>query len=232
MPGLPQEMQYRPSPAFNQAISNLNQGLIQAGEMAGKPLTSQAVLAEVTLPLFNLVSQYIRISQAEHNGYFLGLCNYLYQQQQAAANDNIILAVDPDLAEEVGNVAEAARDTIEKTKSYIRKVQEYLAANKPAKYDEIDEGKDDEAKKLSEANEETWQGLREDALRVLSLLQESYEDLGIMSDNVDAAVYDPDEGEPDEGDDEGDDESDDEGDEGDDEVALPTDEPYESVIGE
>lgn len=223
MPGLPQEMQYRPSPAFNQAISNLNAGLVQAGEMATKPITSQAVLAEVTLPLFNLFSQYIRISQAEHNGYFLGLCTYLFQQQQAAANDNIILAVDPDLAEEVGNVAEAARDTIDKTKAYIRKVQEYLAVNKPAKY----EGDDADAKRAAEIVLELHQELREDALRVISLLQESYEDLGVMSDNVDAAVYEPDEGEPD---DEGDDESDDG--ETEDEVALPADEPYESVIGE
>lgn len=226
MPGLPQEMQYRPSPAFQAAIANLNKGLVQAGELAAKPITAQAALAEVTLPLFNLFSQYVRLSQADHSGYFLGLCTYLYQQQQAAVNDSIVLAVDPDLAEEVSNVTEAAQDTIEKTKSYIRKVQEYLVANKPAKY----EGDDAEAHKLSEANFETWQGLREDALRVLSLLQESHEDLGIISDNIDAAVYDPDEGdEPDEGDDEGDDE---EGNEGGDEVALPTDEPYESVIGE
>jgi hypothetical protein len=69
------------------------------------------------------------------------------------------------------------------------------------------------------------QALREEALRVMSLLNESDEDLGIMADNVENATYT-----------ESEEEEEDEG--GEDEVALPTaptpdeeDEPYESVIG-
>jgi len=229
MPGLPKEMQYRPSQTFQQAVANLNAGLVEAGERIQKPMTAQSSMVEITLPLFNLFSQYIRVSQADTYGYFMGLCGYLYEQQQTAADDNIILAVDPELAEEVSGVTAAARDAIDKTKAYIRRVQEYLADNKPIAPDVAmqTDAENKECRAKYEAQLEMNQGLREDALRVISLLQESYEDLGTMSDNVDSAVYEPEEEEGDE--EEGDE---DEEEEGEDEVALPSDEPYESVIGD
>lgn len=223
MTGLPQ---YKPSPAFQASIQNLNKGLQQAGELAARPITAQAALAEVTLPLINLLAQYVQLSQADTSGYFLGVCNFLYESQKQLNNDNIILAVDPELAEEVFGVVEASRGTIQQTRNYIRKISEYLKANKPEKYD----GDDEELKVKSEANLEMWQGLREDGLRVLSLLTESDEDLSAMADNINSAIYEPDE-EGDEGEEEG--EEEDEGEEeGEDEVALPSDEPYESVIGD
>jgi len=213
MQGLPQEMQYKPTPQFVAAVQSLNKGLVEAQERAQKPITAQSALVEVTIPLFNLLSNYIQLSQRDTYGYFYGLCGFLYNQQQQAAEDNIVLAVDPDLAEEIAGVVSAARETIDKTKAYIRKVQEYLAENKPSK----DAG---------EENMELWQGLREDALRVLSLLQESHEDLGAMGDNVDSATYEGD--------------AEEEGEEVEDEVALPgseteeeddDDDEYESIVG-
>lgn len=218
-PQLPEAMQYRPSAEFQKALHNLNTGLVEAGKMAGQPITAQNALKEVTIPLFNLLSNYIRTSQQDTYGYFYGLCTFLYHSQQAAADDNIILAVDPDLADEVIKVVDGVREDIQSAKDYLDQVQEFLSSNKPAKY-EVAEGEDEDpaAKDKAEANLEKWQSLREEAVRVQSTLQESYEDLDTMADNVNSAVYDPES-------------------ETGDEVALPQgeepaeEEEYESVVG-
>lgn len=235
MDNLPQQFRYQPTQQFQMALKQLDAGLVEAGQRGQKPISTNAALNEVMLPLFNLMANYLKVAQSDTFGYFFGLFGYLYQQQQQSANDNIILAVDPDLAEEIAGVSEAARDTINKTKSFIRRIQEYLGANKP--HDEFsvvgmsEEMTEDEIKKSKEkheANVELWHSLREEALRVVSALNESHEDLGVMADNVDAATYEPDE------------DVDDEGEDGsEDEVALPGggedesdgDEPYESVVG-
>jgi hypothetical protein len=229
---LPQELaNYHPSPEFRGAIEKLNAGFQEAGQLLAKPMNAQTAMKEVTLPLLNLLSEYIKHSQVDSYRYFYSFCMFLYQNQAAAADDNIILAVDPELSEEVDNVVGAARENIGKAKAFIFKVQEYLSANKPARLGiAVKEGsepdaEDAEALAANEANLELWQALREEALRVMSALNETDEDLGIMADNVESATYDPDS-------------SDDVGDEGEDndEVALPIspkkeDEPYESVVG-
>lgn len=231
MQQLPPELQkFQPSQNFQNALTQLNQGLVEAGNRSSKPISANQALGEVMIPLFNLMTQYIKMSQLDTYRYFYGFCAFLYQQQLQGAEDNIILAVDPDLADEVDGVVEAARGNIEQAKKYIGKVQEYLAANKPARIEEIvKEGSepDMEAKAAADARIEMHQALREEALRVLSALQESFEDLGVMSDNVANATY---EAEPEEGEEEEEAPQD--------EVALPTsmppepaDEPYESVVG-
>jgi hypothetical protein len=222
----PQLAQYQPSQQFQEALQKLNAGFQEAGQMVNKPMNTQTALKEVMLPLLNLLSEYIKFSQLDSYRYFYSFCMFLHQQQAAADDDNIILAVDPDLSEEVDNVVSAARENIGKAKAFISQVQSYLGDNKPARLGEaVKEGSepDKEALAKNEATCEMWQALREEALRVMSALNETDEDLGIMADNVESATYDPDAGE-----------DEDEGDE--DEVALPTselaeDEPYESVIG-
>lgn len=225
----PQLAQYQPSAQFKEALQKLNAGFQEAGQLVQKPMNAQAAVKDVTLPLLNLISEYIKHSQLDSYRYFYSFCMFLYQQQAEAADDNIILAVDPELSDEVDNVVGAARENIVKTKKFICRVQEYLGANKPAGFEIADgyanEADAEEAKKKADANIEMWQSLREEALRVMSALNESDEDLGIMAENVENATYDPDGGAEDDG--------------GEDEVALPTssppveeeDEPYESVIG-
>jgi len=232
MEALPQQLQqFQPSQQFQQALAQLNNGLVEAQQRAAKPITAQASLSEVMIPLFNLMSNYIKLSQLDTYRYFFSFCAYLHQQQQDAEDDNVIIAVDPDLADEVEGCTTAARENIDKAKTFIREVQDYLGDNKPLPYGEL-EPKTDEAKALkakADANIELWQTLRETALRVLSALQESHEDLGIIAGNVNSAVYEPDEDE-----DEPEDEPEDE-----DEVALPAEgqpeapggDAYESVVG-
>ncbi len=119
-------------------------------------------------------------------------------------------------------MVEGARDDILGAKEFLSQMLEFLGDNKPAKY-EVAEGEeeDPEPKAKVEANLEKSQAMREEAVRVQAALQESYEDLDTMADNVNSAVYDPD-GDPAEGEDE---------------VALPggeepvEDEAYESVVG-
>lgn len=219
---LPDALQYKPSQEFIGAVNNLNAGLTQAVEMAEKPLMANAVLKDVTLPLFNLLSNYIKVSQHDTFSYFMGMFQFLYEQQATAADDNIVLAVDPDLADNVVQTVETTLKSMEQFVAFVEKIQAYLKANKP----EVYEGKDKDKKKKNEDAIETTTGLREEALQLLAGMRATMDDLGAMADDVDQAAYDP----GDEGEDEGEDES------VEDEVALPYQQddaqPYQSIIGE
>lgn len=222
---LPPELtQYQPSPQFQEVLNKLNAGFQEAGQLVAKPMNAQTAMKDVTLPLLNLMAEYIKHGQLDTFRYFYSFCMFLHQQQASAADDNLILAIDPELSDEIDGVVSAARANIGIAKMFIGRVQTYLADNKPAGFEAADgyanAAELKAAKAKSEANLELWQALREEALRVMSALNESDEDLGIMAENVENATYDPE-------------------DEGEDEVALPTapaapaedDEPYESVIG-
>jgi hypothetical protein len=218
---LPEALQYKPSKEFIESLQQLNNGLVEAGQRASSPMTANAALTDLTLPLFNLMAQYLKLSQQDTYGYFLGMFQFLYEQQQATANDNIILAVDPELAEEVSLTADAAIKVIRDTQSFIETIQDYLKANKPAPY----EGDDKEELALRTSKIETHTSLREEALQISRGLQTTIDDLDAMATSVDQCVYEQEE-----------EEEEPPAEPKPDEVALPLDEPpaevYQSIIGE